>query len=367
MKTVAIFDGEKPVTIQRFEADKQVGERKVYMRDFIESLTTELPFDNLVALLCERKDEIEDYVDGLSYFKDFSKMLSLFIENVPYMVLKNDESVLKIGLHALEHLDEINLTQSDNVWNLIDRVMRELPNINPSEEMGKLTLNLLNHLLSSNNIQASASRRAIAKLVVQTLSKEDNDHESLKSALENLLPHIEDGWLIKTLDRLVNNTANSTVAQMAIPKNCVFMNVGTKYQTYVLEVPKSQIRVKYFDAAYENVGHPRLLTILKIQDNKLKSMSLVAIKEGEQISASMKVYHYPYSNVYGNGLVCWSGYKEPGMINNLELIPHLFLSTTNNSHLKGNVRELFEEFQNKPFPDEILLEMEGETLQSFLS
>ena len=86
---------------------------------------------------------------------------------------------------------------------------------------------------------------------------------------------------------------------------------------------------------------------------KVLKVQCVAIKDQEEIHEDMVLYHYPYSNVFQDGRICWGDCPtELSMIGN---IPMLFLSTMNNKHLCPNITELYEEYQNKSFDDKKLV------------
>lgn len=357
MKTVAIFKEDTPVTIQRFEGELQVGERKVYMADFIGSLTNELPLGSLVERIVERKSELEKYLNNVVDDRDdaISDLFTHLLKNVKVDWYKDNVYLQRLAFSALPKLSLAD-PNDEHVIELILNMVKNTDNLTINSHFGDLTLALVKKFLMDNSSELDIvdARKKLSKAILSILVQ---DEPQIKTIFKNLVPYFDKGWLIDTLTEAVtaqSQNSNKVLAEVSIPKGCVLMQVGTEFSTYVLEVPKAQFRVKYFDTAYEDVGHPRMLCVVKVKGERILDMALCAIPENIEISSTMVIYKYPYSNVFDSGKVCWTGYKDPGMIRNLSQLANIFLSTTNNSHLKSNVRELFEENSGKVFDDTIL-------------
>lgn len=351
MKTVAIFKENKPVTIQRFEGNLQVGQRQVYMADFIRSLTDELPIGCLVEKLIERRTDLDSYLNDAVDDGDeaFTSLLTHILKQVDVNWYEDNVHLQHLAFVALSKLNIAN-PNDENVIKLLQSMIEKHTDLSMNSHFGDLTMILIKKFLMENT-DAMETQKKITKMVLSILVQEEPE---IKTIFKNLVPHFDNTWLINTLNDAITEKkqgANSVLGEAMIPKGCVFLQVGSYYTTYVLEVPKSQIRVKYFDTAFENVGHPRMLCIVKVRGENILDMSLCAIPEKAEISPSMMIYKYPYSNVFESGKVCWTGYSEPGMVKNLSQLANIFLSTTNNSHLKSNVRELFEQNSGKVFND----------------
>ncbi|MEI2358948.1 hypothetical protein V8V70_22300, partial [Mesobacillus zeae] len=163
--------------------------------------------------------------------------------------------------------------------------------------------------------------------------------------------HMDNKWFKETMEKVQAST-NKKVPYFSgqIPPGIAYMGVNSHGTSYVYEIPKSKIRVKYHDVAIDDVGHPRLLAIYKLKGEKVASMKLVAVKENEPIHDLMDVYRYPYAHVFANGSVCWSGYS--GFTK--DTLPHIakmFLSTSNSNHGVEGCLKLYKENEGKDFDD----------------
>lgn len=118
----------------------------------------------------------------------------------------------------------------------------------------------------------------------------------------------------------------------SVPRNADYVATTSDGTTYFYDIPKMQLRVKYQDVAFENVGHPRLLFAISTNtEGKVESVKLGAIKGKQPLTMDTSIWHYPYSNVHSDGRVCWSGYHNLP----IDQIPNIFLSTANNGHLNN--------------------------------
>ncbi|WP_338657183.1 hypothetical protein V6B14_23320 (plasmid) [Sporosarcina psychrophila] len=351
MQILAKFENGERVTVERYEQDKKVGTRRLYINDYIVSLMTELPISDIIQhIIVERNYDYKEYIKSLEDTEELSDFMVQTMQHADRFYLGKNKQYQLFLKYALEKVDLLQLHGEvvENLFvSLIDQV-KGLPN-------EPIYVQLLDELLK--RVITIDTKKEVIGRVFPILIKMASDVNSkqLREWFELAIPHIDPLWLIEALGRL-KDAEEMKIAELEIPKNCVLAQVTTKRHIYVLEIPKSRFRVKFHNLAYEDVGHPRLACILHVQNKQVTKMKLVAVPDVGDISLETPIYHYPYSNVFDNGVVCWNGYKDE-IINSgkdLATMPLIFLSGTNNTHLQSNVRELFEHYSGQDFPAEQL-------------
>lgn len=113
---------------------------------------------------------------------------------------------------------------------------------------------------------------------------------------------------------------------------------------------------------FKNVGLPRILFAIKVCNNKCVNFKIFCVKEKDAfITNETKLYKYPFSNVFHDGSVCLGNNSISSFqlksINNIILIPEMFLSMPNSDHAYSNKKpynEFLEELQDKKFDDNLL-------------
>ena len=141
--------------------------------------------------------------------------------------------------------------------------------------------------------------------------------------------------------------------------------INNNSKIYMLFMPKSNQPMPIYNRFYENVGIPSLLFAVKVINNRLQHLYVVATKD-KKIKNSTKLYRYPFSNVSIDGLVCLGGNVfAPGIENDdykkLYEVPYQFLSMANTGSehaIQGYyaTEELFKMFNHKEFNDDLLKE-----------
>ncbi|MBF7083391.1 hypothetical protein IT084_10440 [Desulfallas sp. Bu1-1] len=116
----------------------------------------------------------------------------------------------------------------------------------------------------------------------------------------------------------------------ALPKNCIYYGVLERFassptQVVVIERDKCSKPYNHIGDIILNVGYPKLLFAYKIQNNNVISSAVVAAKD-EFIKNNSAVYHFPYGNVFADGIICWGNYRHPQLeeLANLTFYPELF-------------------------------------------
>lgn len=145
--------------------------------------------------------------------------------------------------------------------------------------------------------------------------------------------------------------------------------IGKKSCIYILHKKKAKMPLQMFKRFYGDVGYPGLLFAIKVVNDRLFSMYLVAVKDNI-INEDTKLYYYPYTNVSGDmGNVCLGSNKFSKGIskkNNLFKVPlqfaempnslHSFMATHNSAGY--DCEEMVKKMQNREFDDKLLVEKE---------
>lgn len=367
MKIVATFEECRPVIVERFNGEMKLGERRADYLSFIESLALELPVASLLTTLTSNSAALKIYLDTiendeLGLFEEFFNVLcpelntGTFEELPQWPIIRN---ALTRYHSTLEFDTSLGIE-------LLNRSIRNRFNVTEDTELLLFELydTVLTRLRNSN-------KEKLQIQLAQTI-KDELTHNSIKKiqdTVEFILPTFEPDVIKKMSEKALahaDSNSDALVANIQIPKNCVWVQKREKSTKYVIEIPKSQFRVKFQDVPFEDVGHPRMLFVFTVLDSEqIVEMKLVCVKENTDINLDTPIYSYPYSNVFGNGRVCWGGYRDLKMP--LNQVANIFLSTSNNSHLKGNVLDLFKANENKPFEDDMLEPFkEGNTLKDVL-
>ncbi|NFH90540.1 hypothetical protein FDA33_10080 [Clostridium botulinum] len=145
--------------------------------------------------------------------------------------------------------------------------------------------------------------------------------------------------------------------------------VGKNSHTYVLFQAKHNTPFQLFNRFYENVGVPNLLYGVKVVNNRLSKLYVVAIKD-TNIVGSTKLYKYPFTNVSGNlGSACLGRNVfdvgiEDNDLEKLYSIPNQFMSMPNNLdyyRIQNNNKcyeceQLLKVLNNNIFDNDLLVE-----------
>lgn len=143
-----------------------------------------------------------------------------------------------------------------------------------------------------------------------------------------------------------------------------YMESENNTQVYVLKKESTQMDLTYYGDKYTNVGIPTLLFKIKVSNNSIKQIQIVAIKD-KIIREDTELFKYPFSNVFENTNVCLGPNNIAALdINDtatIHRIPNLVLTLDNNNdayHSANNtglpLRELLAKLSNKKFDEGIL-------------
>lgn len=160
-----------------------------------------------------------------------------------------------------------------------------------------------------------------------------------------------------------------------LPKNCIYY---CKYQNgreyFVLECDKANWDFEYHGTIFKNVGVPKHLFLITLQQQTIIDTKLVTVKDNFVLPESI-VYRWPYSNVFQSLVVCWGTASLPVIEYPYQLscIPRFFFSQGNTdcSYYGANssglqYRELLDSLQGKEFNDEYLVPHKGYRFKNFI-
>lgn len=146
-----------------------------------------------------------------------------------------------------------------------------------------------------------------------------------------------------------------------------FKHITKRTKIYILLREKAKAPMILFDKFYGEIGHPQLLFGVKVVNDKVSNLYVVATRD-EEITEDTILYRYPFTNVSGdNGAVCLGGNRfEKGVKEGDKLlnVPNEFFSMPNTAHsysilnnTKGlELGDLITELVEKDFDDELLVE-----------
>lgn len=361
MELIARFKTGENVLVERYEGEQLVGKRKLYFNDFVASLSEQLNISDVLHQVVSRQDEYENYLEHLVDSNDFTEFLVSSMKYASKQELQSNKTFQAFLAEAIKKIDvhEVHPEQVNKLFRALLKNVKELP----SEPVYMELLDTMITRIISDDKKTELLERVFPQIISMA---ENMKSPHLRKWFELALPKMDPLWLVEALATL-KEASEVKLAQIEIPNNCVFVNITTKQQIYVLEIPKTRMRVKFHDIPFEDVGHPRMICVVSVSNKRVNSMRLFALPNEGIINNSTPVYHYPYSNVYGDGRVCWNGYtkEEINGATDVEMMPKLFLSGSNNSHLKANVKEMFEALEGKDFPDEQLRPF-GKTLKELI-
>lgn len=349
------------VIVERIQNEQVVGRRKVYINDYIVSLMSELEIGDVLSEVVKRDGELKDFLENSNDRGLLQPFLRLLIQSLPSHDLNKSQDFRELVSTAFKRVDVESL-DPDHLEYLLRSVIHGVRTM-PDEPV---YIDLLSELLKkfmSENTKREVVERILPMFI--KMSKE-MDTPRLREWFEVVLPSIDPIWLMEALMKL-KESKEMTVATIDLPPSAAVVKVTTKRKIFALELPKTQMRVKFHDVAFDQVGHPRLIAVVHIQENFVKDLKMFAALSEGPVTKDTPLYKYPYSNVFADGRVCWNGYvgEEIKSATDIEMLPKVFLSGANNSHLNSEVRTLFKKFEGKEFPDEVLVPF-GKTLDELM-
>lgn len=345
---ITIADDKYPL-VERYQGDIKLGEKKVTKDALFEQFIYLTPVDKLLYILMDSKlDELEFYLNTLSEVepKGF-EFVSVLLNYLPYNI--ENRSKIKETIELIFDLADNNLLSADQFNTL---VLKWGENIQTSPILTEEHVDIMKSifqksLLNDENVEIKKRMAEFYKELLYSIR--DTDVKDWVLQHLDLIPLHE----IKEHVQKREETSKETIIYNLgrVPKNAAFVASTSKGLTYFYDIAMSQYSVKYADARFNDVGHPRLLFAISVNESgKAYSIKLGALKSEDTLDGNTVIYKYPYSNVTNSGIVCWHGYNDL----DIDTIPMMFLSAPNNNHLGANTLELFKRFENQPFDESLL-------------
>lgn len=348
MKVVTTIAENNSVNVKRYENDVCVGERNIRLVDYCRGMIKPLPMGAIFEHLSAETSELEGYLKELNEPKNFNDFLNTLLKNLSGSWYQDNPILLEFLAIAISKLNTVSV-DNPNVVNFLTAVTQKVDEIPLEDDLGTLVIEILKRFLKeNNNMELEQKKVEIYKAIISTLSSEQKNE--IQNTITQLTPHMDDEWFKQMIEKSTALKKKISYFSGSLPPGLTYMGVNTQGTSFVYEVPKSRFRVKYHGVPIEDVGHPRLLAIYKLNSKEhVSSMKLVAVKENEEIHDLMDVYHYPYSHVFLDGKVCWYEYGNFKK-NDLPQIANLFLSTSNSNH-GIDCLNLYKENEGKDFED----------------
>lgn len=363
MKTIVTIEESRNVKLERFEGDLKAGERITSFDTFLKAMLAECDIEFLMCNLVERQRDLNGFFMNADLtesenHQEFKTFIMMMIKNLSYM--HKHDNFQDLAFAILSKLQHSNESKELIEQLLLDFYSRNAYRLKENENLIELTKILFTALMNGENNQ-------VQTIIIQSLIpylKSLEEKEAIEDWYRFVLQKVDINILAEESKYRLKNY-NENYGFTTLPKGCIGVSMSEKGAIYVMEVPKAQFRVKLFDVPYEDVGHPRLIFVIHFDKAKqiVDSIYCAAVKENDPISEDTVLYKYPYSNVFNTGKVCWNSY--PTDFNSISMLPSLFLSTSNNTHLCGDIRHRFEKNENKAFDDAQLEPLELK-LKNFL-
>lgn len=165
-----------------------------------------------------------------------------------------------------------------------------------------------------------------------------------------------------------------------LPEGCIGVTITPKYTYYYIRYPELRADFTYFGTEYPDFPIPRLVFCFKYMPVEKKVAGCyVCVTKDERLTPDTPLYHYPFSNVYGDMRICTGNnalpiYKDPARLHTLA--DYLLRLPNNNdlfrredNRLHAEFRDLLEQMKGKEpslYYTDILIES-GETLKTFMN
>jgi len=354
MTTKLVFtmeEGNFPL-MERYENDVKVGNRKItlemLLRSFIKDASVDLIFDELIN---NRTDDIIDYFENVNAANDNGYLFLVILFNQIQDGLLDNSNFSELAKLVIDKAADDALTE-EALTTVLSSWINKIKRVPCNARYAELYKDLLQYFLGSPNETDLSVQRELLKTIYKYL-KGLKEKKAIDKWVAMHIEHLPTSILLDGI-RARSEGSKMIYGFSKVPKNASFVATTSAGTTYFYEIPKSKIRVKFQDVAFENVGHPRLLFAITCVNDQVRGVKLCALKGKVELNLETELYHYPYSNVFTDGRVCWSGWDELP----IDQIPLMFLSTSNNSHLNEDTLSLFQKYQNKNFNDRNLKPMQ---------
>ena len=165
-----------------------------------------------------------------------------------------------------------------------------------------------------------------------------------------------------------------------LPEHCIAVSVGEASSWYFICCPQRFENISSFGKEYEHFPLPQLaFGFCREAETGRISQARLCVASEKRLSSDSPTFHYPFSNLYGDGRICIGRntlpiYKDPSRLHTLAgYILRMPNNNDNysaaNNRLKLQYRDLLEHLKDKDpsyYYSDILIP-DGKTLGNFIS
>ncbi|KAF2421616.1 hypothetical protein [Bacillus subtilis] len=152
----------------------------------------------------------------------------------------------------------------------------------------------------------------------------------------------------------------------SLPLNTVkYAKLSDDTDLLFMTYPETSVDVTYHKTVFYDVPFPNLVFCFGVTNNRVSKHMLMAYKD-RFLREDTQLYRFPFSNVFGDGGMCYHDNSIIHDLVQLQSFPHNWIKQPFNDHLfqQGNnnlldqpLRELFEQSQSKQFNYDMLRPM----------
>mgnify|MGYP001458496900 CR=1 FL=1 len=362
---IEIWEGTpKLAEVKRVSNGIVVERGKVTSRDLILGLLQLLSPDELFFSLLTRKELFGNYIRPMLEHGEKEEILPLLeaiFDRVRYQL--DQEIMGEILMIIAQHFD-LCWYSDQAVSELVEKLAFRTRDITDQDAFCSMILTALEKSDFTKVQDINMVDNVLDKLI--TLAENEQQRERVHQLFRTLAKKADRTWIREVLAPYLER--QKVVKTPLLRKNIIaYLEELDGTKVVLVEVDKGRFSIEYHGTTFENVGHPKMLFAFYIRRNHIRYVEVMAVKD-KVIKPSTKIYHYPFSNVYGNFKACWPDVEGMKIerLDQLSTLPYMFIKTNNNDHLyRGvNLRELLHNLQNRDFDDN-RLEFSGKTVGGY--
>lgn len=337
--------------------------------------TKQILIGDLIHAFMDQLDDhlhLEYLLNNCTVNQLFNNVLSIVEENHPHELNElfdtildfikfspTDQRVVALMDNLISHFSTRSL-QANQVATLLSILIRDIEGIYDKETLQLMFLLLAEKLSFFDYPEAELLKETTKWIYKQATSS----HNKMVNELFLEMAKVVSPQTVVQAAAPYHEKVKLTTP--ILPKGCVFYQELTDKIRVGIEVEKGNHDVIFGEideSLYKQVAYPKLLFWFDIQKNGHMVPHVVAIKD-LIINDQTELYHFPYSNVFRNGNICWNTLKQSPEydLRQLEILPYIFLGATKNMDLYVaahdiNLRDLLESMQGEIFDDSLLIPM----------
>lgn len=340
------------VEVSHIENGINVGRKKITTSDLVFGLLDTFEGPELFAYLTECQDE--DIFGQLGRYLaecDGEKILKVYAEKV---YSTTDSQMLTKLFKVIAEQVDVMYYDPEGVGDLFETLCQRINNWNDCSPYYKLLATLLNKL----DVSTLDGNKVLT--ILKEMSKKVEKESELQIIEDMFLALAEKArplWVRQALSRALPK--ESIFSTPMLPPNCIhYQELIDGTQVVLLKIDSQRFNVQYHNTRFENVHYPTLLFEIRYSLNRVTSIRCFAM-DTTMLKPDSRIYFFPFSNVYGDGQVCWQ-YRDIKIkdLAQVTSLPFMFLNSPTNDHLytgKVNLRELYTRLQYEEFDTSMLV------------